>query len=123
MLSDIEPKLKKLDIDASIEVSIMKFMENPPKEPRMSKLGEVMSALFPEVKNEIEHAYSDVTDMKEWTDSAQNALNMCLADTAVGSRLGEQTRRDIIQSIITYYVWIVQKDQASIEKWYVEGGL
>ena len=123
VLSDIEPKLKKLDIDASIEVSIMKFIENPPKEPRMSKLGEVMSALFPEVKNEIEHAYSDVTDMKEWTDLAQNALNMCLADTAVGSRLGEQARRDIIQSIITHYVWVVQKDQSSIEKWYIEGGL
>ena len=66
---------------------------------------------------------SDATEMKDWTESAQNALNMCLANTSEGSRLGEQARRDIIQSIITYYVWIVQKDQASVEKWYVEGGL
>lgn len=123
IISDIRPKLKKLGIDASVEVSIMKFLENPPKEPRISKLGEVMTALFPEVKKEVSKAYADATDMIEWTDSARNALSMCLADTPEGSRLGEQTRRDIIQSIITYYVWVVQKDQQSAEKWYVEGGL
>ena len=123
LLNDIRPKFKNLKIDASTEVAIMKFLENPPKEPRMSKLGEVMSALFPEVKEEVSKAYSDATDMKEWTESAQTSLNMCLANTSEGSRLGEQTRRDIIQSIITYYVWVVQRDQASAEKWYVEGGL
>ena len=123
ILRDIKPKLDKLDIDASAEVAIMKILENPPKEPRMSRLGEVMSVLFPEVKDEVRIAYSDADESKEWTESAQNALNMCLADTPEGMRLGEQARRDIIQSIITYYVWIVQRDQAAVEKWYVEGGL
>ncbi len=123
ILSDIRPELKNLRIDASYEVSIMKLLKNPPKEPRMSILGEVMSILFPEIKDEVSKAYLDETDMKEWTESAQNALEMCLANTSEGSRLGEQARRDIIQSIITYYVWIVQRDQVSAEKWYVEGGL
>ena len=123
ILKDIKPKLDKLDIDASAEVAIMRTLENPPKEPRMSRLGEVMSVLFPEVKDEVSIAYSDANESKEWTESAQNALDMCLADTPEGMRLGEQARRDIIQSIITYYVWVVQKDQAAVEKWYVEGGL
>ena len=123
VLDDIKPKLQKLDIDASVEVLIMRFLNNPPKEPRMSKLGEVMSSLFPEVREKVSKAYSDTTETKEWTEAAQNALNMCLADNAVGNRLGEQARRDIIQSIITYYVWIIQRDHASVEKWYVEGGL
>ena len=123
VIDDIKPKLKKLNIDASMEVLIMKFLNNPAKEPRMSKLGEVMSALFPEVREEVSKAYSDATETREWTEAAQNALNMCLANTGEGSRLGEQARRDIIQSIITYYVWIIQKDHASVEKWYVEGGL
>ncbi|MCR5049282.1 MAG: DUF87 domain-containing protein [Saccharofermentans sp.] len=123
ILSEIKPKLDKLDIDASAEVAIMRTLDNPPKEPRMSRLGEVMSVLFPEIKQEVSSAYSDATESSEWTESAQNALNMCLADTTEGSRLGEQTRRDIIQSIITYYVWVVQRDQAAVEKWYVEGGL
>ena len=123
IMSDIKPELKNLRIDASDEVSIMKLLKNPPKEPRMSILGEVMSILFPEIKDEVSKAYLDETDMKEWTESAQKALEMYLANTSEGSRLGEQARRDIIQSIITYYVWIVQRDQASAEKWYVEGGL
>lgn len=123
ILNDIRPEFKNLKIDASDEVAIMKLLEKPPKEPRMSILGEVMSVLFPEVKDEVGKAYLEATDMTEWTESAQQALNMCLANTGEGSRLGEQARRDIIQSIITYYVWIVQKDQASAEKWYVEGGL
>ena len=123
ILNDIRPELKNCRIDASIEVTIMKFLENPPKEPRISKLGEVMTALFPEVSREVGKAYSDATDMTEWTAAAQSALSICLADTTEGSRLGEQARRDIIQSIITYYVWVVQKDQKSAEKWYLEGGL
>ena len=123
VLNDIRPKLQNLNIDASAEVSIMRFLENPAKEPRMSKLGEVMTALFPEVENEVRKAYEDATETIEWTEAADNALKMCLADSGEGSRLGEQARRDIIQSIITYYVWIVQRDKASVEKWYVEGGL
>ena len=123
ILNDIRPALKNLQIDATNEVAIMRLLEKPPKEPRMSVLGEVMSVLFPEVKDEISKAYLDATDMKEWTESAQEALKMALANTGEGSRLGEQVRRDIIQSIITYYVWIVQRDQASAERWYVEGGL
>ncbi len=123
ILNDIRPSLKNLQIDASNEVAIMRLLEKPPKEPRMSVLGEVMSVLFPEVKNEVSKAYLGATDMKEWTESAQEALKMALANTGEGSRLGEQVRRDIIQSIITYYVWIVQRDQASAERWYVEGGL
>lgn len=123
LLNDIRPKLERLYIDSSSEVAIMRTLENPPKEPRMSRLGEVMSVLFPEVKSEVTKAYSDATDSKEWTEAAQNALSMCLANTIEGSRLGEQARRDVIQSIITYYVWVVQHDQAAVEKWYVEGGL
>jgi len=99
------------------------MLENPPKEPRMTKLGGVMASLFPSVNDEVAKAYSDANDMIEWTESAQSALNMCLANTAEGSRLGEQARRDIIQGIITYYVGIVRHDIRSAEKWYVEGGL
>lgn len=123
ILSDIKPNLEKLDINASADVSIMRVLMNPPKEPRMSKLGEVMSALFPEIKNEVSKAYSEATDTSEWTDAAKRTLEMCLANTSEGSRLGEQARRDIIQGIITYYIWVIQRDQASVEKWYVEGGL
>ena len=123
VITDIEPILKKLDIGAFADVSIMRVLMNPPKEPRMSKLGEVMSVLFPEVKEKVGKAYSESNESTEWTEAAKNALDMCLANTSEGSRLGEQARRDIIQSIITYYIWIVQRDQASVEKWYVEGGL
>lgn len=123
IIADIKPQLQSLAIDASSIVDIMKLLEIPPKEPRMSKLGAVMSVLYPEVVKEVSTAYSDATNLTEWTDAAKNALSMCLADTGEGLRLGEQARRDIIQSIITYYVWIVQKDQASVERWYVEGGL
>ena len=123
VLSDIRSRLDELDLDTYSKVVIMKYLINPPKEPRMSKLGEVMTVIFPEVHESVVNAYKDATDTKEWTESAQNALQMSLADTIEGSRLGEQARRDIIQSIITYYVWVVKHDQKSVEKWYLEGGL
>lgn len=120
VLNDIKAKLQGINLDASLIVLIMNNLENPPKEPRMSKLGEEMSALFPEVLEEVRKAYSDTTETKDWTEAAQNALVKSIGDR---TRMSEQARRDIIQSIITYHIWIVQKDLDSAEKWYVEGGL
>ena len=120
VLNDIKAKLQGINLDASLIVLIMNNLENPPKEPRMSKLGEEMSALFPEVLEEVRKAYSDTTETKYWTEAAQNALVKSIGDR---TRMSEQARRDIIQSIITYHIWIVQKDLDSAEKWYVEGGL
>ena len=118
ILKDILPKLQENGIRASVQVSIAKHLENPPKDPRMTKLAPIMSALFPEVKSAVISAYNDNPDASEWTNRAEEVLkNILTCD------INDKTRRDIIQAIITDYVYIERGNLADIKKWAESGGL
>lgn len=48
-LHSVRERLDRLHIDASAKVKILHTVQNPPAEPRMTKLGPIMSTLFPNV--------------------------------------------------------------------------
>ena len=56
------------------KISIIKMLENPPKEPDMTKLAPVMNSLFPEITKKIKDAYVNETDVTEWTREANELL-------------------------------------------------
>ncbi|MCM1059865.1 MAG: DUF87 domain-containing protein [Eubacterium sp.] len=118
ILNDILPKLRENGIKASVQAAVASQLENPPKEPRMTKLAPIMSALFPKVKAAVVSAYNDNSDVSEWTVRAEEALLNNLA-----CEINDRTRRDIIQAIITDYVYIELGNRADIEKWAKNGGL
>lgn len=118
ILKDILPKLSRNGINASVQVAIAKQLENPPKEPRMTKLAPIMSALFPKVRSAVIEAYKDNLNTIEWTNRAEEALFKDLH-----MELNNKTRRDIIQSIITDYVYIELGRQNDLQKWAENGGL
>lgn len=53
-LHSIRERLDRLHIDASTKVKILRTVQNPPAEPRMTKLGPIMSTLFPNVAKAVE---------------------------------------------------------------------
>lgn len=118
ILSDIRPRLRGMGIDASAQVGIMKFLENPPTEPRMTKLGPVMSALFPGVRDSVKSTYAETNSVTDWTASAEAALQ-----AIVGRQIEDQVRRDIVQAVITDYVFIELGRRKELERWANEGGL
>ncbi|MCR5202602.1 MAG: DUF87 domain-containing protein [Lachnospiraceae bacterium] len=116
-LKDIRDDLVKTGVESSTIVSILKFFEVPSKEPRMTKLGPIMCELFPSVKQAVKKAYNDTSDKIEWTRAAENELY-----SKVGRIHNEQLRRDIIQSIITYYIMIEINKPDVLQEWSIEGG-
>ena len=118
ILTDILPKLKENDIKASVQIAVAKQRENPPREPRMTRLAPIMSALFPKVKNAVVYAYNDNPDASEWTNRAEEALLNNLLN-----EISDRTRRDIIQAVITDYVYNELGNQADMQKWAENGGL
>ncbi|MBR3326842.1 MAG: ATP-binding protein, partial [Atopobiaceae bacterium] len=118
LVSDVKPKLRGMGVDASVQVTIMRLLANPPEEPRMTKIAPVMSALFPSVKDAIVEAYAKADDPRKWTESAERAL---VAWT--NRQVADSVRRDIVQGLITDYVLNELGRLDELRRWSVEGGL
>lgn len=118
ILKDVLPKLRGNGIKASVQVAAARQLEYPPKEPRMTKLAPIMSALFPKVKAAVVSAYNDNSDVSEWTNRAEEVLLNNLV-----CEINDRTRRDIIQAIITDYVYIELGNKTDIENWAKNGEL
>lgn len=116
ILKEIDPILLEQKISASIRAEIFKLLQNPPKEPRMTKLAPIMSALFPNVRKSIENAYSESRKPMDWTAAGENELKKSL-----NAELQDQVRRDIIQAIVTDYVFNKLGRTDDVERWVREG--
>lgn len=118
ILKEIMPLLQKNNIKASVQVAIAKQLENPPKEPRMTKLAPIMSALFPKVRNAVISAYKDNSDVSEWTRCAEEAL-LC----SINYKINDITRRDIIQANIVQFVYNELGKELDLQNWTRNGGI
>ena len=118
ILGDIRVCLNKMHIDASIQVAVFKMLNKPAKEPRMTKLAPVFSALFPELKDAVKDAYSESLEPRDWTKSAVAAL-----ESYYPAAFSAQTRRDVIQGVITQYLFNEMKREDVLKDWSNRGGL
>lgn len=117
-MKEIVDSLRKMHITPSIRVRIINMLLDPPTEPRMTKLAPVMSSLFPDMRRAIEKAYTEDNNPVEWTDIAENELRKISE-----GKIADQVRRDIIQAIITDYIYNQLGRIDDLEKWQIEGGL
>ena len=118
ILKDIRPKMQGMQIDSSVQVTIMKMLQNPPEEPRMTKLAPIFNDLFPQVTDSIQRAYDDARKPEEWTRQAEKAL----IDLGI-TNIADQVRRDIIQGCITYYIFIEKGNEKALKEWSNRGGM
>lgn len=118
IMKEIVDSLRKMHITPSIRIRIINMLLDPPTEPRMTKLAPVMSSLFPDMRRAIEKAYTEDNNPVKWTDIAENELRRISE-----GRIADQVRRDIIQAIITDYIYNQLGRIDDLEKWQIEGGL
>ena len=118
ILKDIRPKMQGMQIDSSVQVTIMEMLQNPPEEPRMTKLAPIFNDLFPQVTEAVQRAYDDARKPEEWTWQAEKAL----LDLGV-TNIADQVRRDIIQGCITYYIFIEKGNEKALKEWSNRGEL
>ena len=117
-LEEINHTLDDIHADAYIRVAIIRILENPPREPRMTKLAPIMGMLFPEISDSVAKSFSEAHSANEWTEAAETALRK----TGV-KNLDDVVRRDIIQCVMTYYFLNVIHDASYLREWRAKGGL
>lgn len=117
-MDDIKASLRSMGLPCSMQAAILRTMENPPKEPRMTKLAPLVSALFPNVKRSVEVAFAASKETTDWTDAAETALK-----DAFGAEIEETTRRVIVQGVITEYLYNELHDTNAFKDWYQRSGM
>lgn len=117
-LKETRKELVELGMPATLQVMTIKMLDNPPREPRMTKLAPIINALFPSVTETVKKASSDSRDASEWTQSAEKALDL-LGIT----QIDDMVRRDIIQCVMTYYFYIEMRDVDKLQEWEERGKL
>ncbi|MBP3201125.1 MAG: DUF87 domain-containing protein [Lachnospiraceae bacterium] len=118
-LKDIIEELRNNNIDSSVIVSIVKLLNNPPKEPRMSEFAPITASLFPRLIDTIKDCYKNSDDKTEWTEAMRNSLQ-----TIINKQIDEQVTMDIISSAVKQYVRLtLNKPDEYDEWWRVNGGV
>lgn len=112
-LHSIRERLDRLHIDASTKVKILRTVQNPPAEPRMTKLGPIMSTLFPNVAKAVEDERECSDEAEQWTMAADAALRSSI-DRDIDSR----TRQVIIQGIMTDVLCLQMQDTQAYSDWH-----
>lgn len=112
-LHSIRERLDRLHIDASTKVKILRTVQNPPAEPRMTKLGPIMSTLFPNVAKAVEDERGCSDEAEQWTMAADAALRSSI-DRDIDSR----TRQVIIQGIMTDVLCLQMQDTQAYSDWH-----
>lgn len=118
IISIYKAKLDKIKMDPSLQVAVLRLLENPPEEPRMTKLSPIIRELLPEVYSAVKQSVIESSDEAAWTRSAERSLT-----TIYRKEIDEQVRRDIIQGIITFYLMIELNDMNKLEQWAIRGNL
>ena len=117
-LRDLRDALDRLGLDASVKVRVLRTVQEPPAEPRMTKLAPIMSALFPNVRDAVRASVETARESEQWTHAAEAAL--C---SSIDAELDGVVRRTIIQGVITDLLYLQMHDEKAFNDWYRNGGL
>lgn len=110
--------MTRFNIRASVIIDVARCLENPSSKPRMTRLAPIMSAFFPKLKQEMMEVYKETSDPAEWTRCINNTLLSYMEQN-----ISDQIRRDIIQAIVTDYVYNELGKVSDLENWSKNGGL
>lgn len=118
IINDLNGIVEKMNLSSYCKVLIKKNLINAPVKPLATKIAPIMSELFPKTYEAVKSAYKNGNEI-EWTRMTNETLNQELQNEIIDIH----TRRKIIQSIMTQYLYNDLNQVAKLEKWNKEGGL
>ena len=110
--------IRHLNIRAVAVVQLQKYLCEPPKMPRFTKIAPIISALFPEIKQAFTESFSRTDDEEQWSRDVDETIQRILHLNSE-----EQLSKDIRQCIITDYLHNELGKTELLEKWSKEGGI
>ena len=115
-LPDSMKELDFLNISFIAKEIAIEYLKNPPTEPRMTKLAPIMAALFPKAYEATKNTYVMNQDNPAlWTNDIINGLQTHYYINKLN--MDEQVRRDVVQALITQYVFNEIHQGAKLEEW------
>ena len=113
---DSRKELDSVNISFLAKAIAIEYLQNPPSEPRMTKLAPVMAALFPRAYEATKNTYVMNPDNPAmWSNDIVNALNR--EHYWIDKQNMDQVQRDIVQALITQYVFNEIHQGAKLEAW------
>ena len=113
---DSRKELDSVNISFLAKSIAIEYLQNPPSEPRMTKLAPVMAALFPKAYEATKNTYVMNPDNPAmWSKDIVNALNR--EHYWIDKQNMDQVQRDIVQALITQYVFNEIHQGAKLEAW------
>lgn len=104
--------MDRLELNASDQVSMLRYIEEAHGDPRPSRLAPMMARLFPSVQESIARAYEETDNVDDWTRAGTEALSAILNDEPIPF-----VRRAIVQSIIHNFLVNERKDFDAYINW------
>ena len=108
-------KMDMCSLPASLQMRILRYLENSHDKVNMKTLGSIMYELFPDLASQVKESVEAGQSVDEWTKGA----NYELAKYTISDRL----RRDIIQGLITNYLSNEVNNVEMLNLWRERGGL
>lgn len=113
---DSKKELDSVNISIIAKNIAIEYLQNPPTEPRMTKLAPIMAALFPKAYETTKNTYVMNQDNPAlWTNDIINGLQTHYHVDKLN--MDEQVRRDVVQALITQYVFNEIHQEAKLEEW------
>ena len=117
-MKDLREMMKELKLSSYVQACIIRYLSNPPKEPKMMKIASAMAELFPDCIEEIKNTYDEFGDAGDLTRCAAEEL-LRISNCS----LEDQLKRDIIQGLVTHYLMFYKNDEQMMRKWFdIRGG-
>lgn len=110
-LKDVREKIDALSLSASVKVQILKNLENPPSSPRYTKLAPIISALLPDVKENLTKVFDENSEPVSWTDCVDEGIRK------IELEIEDDSLRDIRQCIVTQVIYNELQNQNAYNEW------
>lgn len=119
--ADSKKELDAVNISYLTRGIAVEYLQNPPMEPRMTKLAPIMAALFPKAYAATKNTYTINQDNPIlWTNDIVDALNK--EHYWINKHNMDQVQRDIVQALVTQYVFNELHQPAKLEQWTLHHG-
>lgn len=116
-VKDIHNLVDAIHVDSLSKRRIFDWLLNPHKEFSMHNFSKVSTALYPELLIAVVGEATKTEDEQKLTQVLSDEIA-----TRIPSWIQEQTRRDLIQAIMTYYYLYELKNEQAFQDWAHKGG-
>ncbi|MBR4627861.1 MAG: ATP-binding protein [Ruminococcus sp.] len=117
IMKNVLPYLRESGLTPSLQVTSINMLEFPVKNPKCTKIAPIIGTLFNEVKESVKRAYIESSSEKEWGVRANETLDIIINNTKISNEL----RTNIIQAVITDYIYNDLNKPDVLKKWIEKG--